>query len=371
MVFTGSMNKFDHYYAVIMAGGGGVRLWPLSRQKTPKQVLKFIGERSLFQLAVDRLSGLFDLEKIYVVTNEQQAPMLMEQAEIIPADHFLIEPQPKNTAPVVALAAAVIGKMDPDATLTMLTADHFINNKNLFQELLVSGYHLAQQGRLVTIGIRPTFPASGYGYIQRGDEIGQVGNISAFKVKRFTEKPDRMTAEKMVSAGDFDWNSGMFIWRCETILEEINQYMPDLGKTMASILPSWGKTSQTKELASDWSRIIPQSVDFGVMEKTKKAVVIPAHSLGWNDVGSWQALFDILPSDEKGNIILRTQHKGMDTENSLVYSENQERLVVTVGVKNMVIVDTHDVLFICPKDDTQNLRQVVTYLKENGLEIYL
>jgi mannose-1-phosphate guanylyltransferase len=365
------MKQIDHYYAVIMAGGGGVRLWPLSRQKRPKQVLKFIGERSLFQLAVDRLSGIFSPDKIYVVTNAEYAPLLKEQTEIVLDDHYLIEPRPKNTAPAVALAAAVIGQKDPNATLTMLTADHYIENTKMFQELLVCGYHLAQQNHLVTLGITPVFPATGYGYIQRGDSVDQYGYLPAYQVKRFCEKPDRPTAEMMLANGDYDWNSGMFIWRSDVIMQEIKRYMPELGDTIARIAPIWGQTHKLGEIAQEWSGINSQSIDIGVMEQTARAIVIPAHSLGWNDIGSWQALFDILPADEKGNIILRTRFKGLDTENSLIYSESQERLVVTVGVKDMVIVDTGDVLFICPRDDTQKLRQVVAYLKEKGFDLYL
>ncbi len=218
----------DHFYAVIMAGGGGTRLWPLSRKETPKQMLQLIGERTMFQLAVDRLEGLFPAERILVVTVAEQAAGLQEQCPEIPAENYLLEPMPRGTASVVGLAAIELIRRDPEATMAILTADHYIEDIPMFQNLLLAASDVAQRGNLVTLGIVPTFPATGYGYVQRGQELGKFRGVAAYHALRFKEKPDIAKAKEMIAGKDHYWNSGMFIWRVDRILEEIRGLMPDL-----------------------------------------------------------------------------------------------------------------------------------------------
>ena len=230
---------YDNYYAVIMAGGGGTRLWPLSRQNRPKQTLILGGERSLFQLAVDRLEGVFPPERILVMTTEDQMPVLREQIPEIPAENYLLESVPRGTAAVVGIAAAVLHKKDPQSVMAVLTADHIIGNLKLFQQILTAAYQVAKEDYLVTLGITPTYPATGYGYIKKGAGIGPFQEIDAFEASEFTEKPGLDEARKMLASGEYAWNSGMFIWKTDAILEEITRQLPALNSRLAHIKEAW------------------------------------------------------------------------------------------------------------------------------------
>ncbi len=361
----------EHYYAVIMAGGGGTRLWPLSRKDRPKQMLQLTGDRTMFQVAVDRLAGVFTPDHILVVTVAEQAALLREQCPEIPGDNYLIEPAPRGTASVVGLAAMALRIRDPQAVMAVLTADHFIENIHGFQQLLHSAAQVAQAGWLVTLGIQPTYPATGYGYIQRGEALKTEETITAFRVLKFKEKPDEETARGFLETGDHDWNSGMFIWRVDRILDEIQTLMPALADTLAKIAAAWNTDQQNAVVQQLWGAIQPQTIDYGIMEKAQKVVVLPAGALGWNDVGSWESLFDVLSADEHGNIILGANHIGIDTRSSLVCADRQKRLIVTIGVNDLVVVDTGDAVLICPRSDSQRVKDVVSQLKQTGRTEYL
>jgi mannose-1-phosphate guanylyltransferase len=355
-----------HFYAVIMAGGGGTRLWPLSRQKRPKQMLRLFDERTLFQTSVERLQGLFPPDHIYVVTVRDQADELHKQTPEIPDENFLIEPMPRGTASVVGLAAVALQQRDPHAVMAVLTADHFIEDEARFRQYLNTALKVAQDGFLVTLGIQPTSPSTGFGYIQRGELLGHYDDLSAFRVLRFTEKPDEQRAEQMLSSGEHSWNSGMFIWRVDRIMEEFEWQMPELVKVLEKIAGDWNTAQQETTLLDLWPQIQPETIDYGIMENADQVAVIPASGLGWNDVGSWDSLFDVLPSDESGNIIMGGAHIGLDTHQSLVYMQEDRRLIVTIGVEDLVLVDTGDVLLVCHKDQAQRVRQVVKKLEEKG-----
>jgi mannose-1-phosphate guanylyltransferase len=358
----------DHFYAVIMAGGGGTRLWPLSRQARPKQLLRIIEERSLFQTSVQRLEGVFPPERIYVVTVEEQAAELQEQSPVIPKDNYLLEPMPRGTASVVGLAAAALRQRDPEAVMAILTSDHFIGNEEGFRKMLIAAHDAAMDGHLVTLGITPTYPATGYGYIQRGKCIASYNGFDACNVLRFKEKPDEEQARQMLQDGDHAWNSGMFVWRVERILAEFVAQMPDLYAGLQEIGRAWGAPQERAVLKNVWSGIKSETIDYGIMEAAKNVVVIMADNLQWNDVGSWDSLFDVLPADKQGNIVVGGQHIGLDTHQSLVYVNQEHRLIVTIGVKDLVVVDTGDVLLVCRKDQAQKVRQVVKKLKDSGQE---
>jgi mannose-1-phosphate guanylyltransferase len=354
----------EHYYAVIMAGGGGTRLWPLSREAHPKQMLRLLGDRSLFQTSVERLEGVFPAERIYVVTVEDQADQLQAQCPGIPAGNYLLEPLPRGTASVVGLAALALKQRDPQATMAVLTADHYIGNEDRFRHLLRAAYEVAQDNYLVTLGIEPTFPATGYGYIQRGDQIGTYRDLGVFQVLRFREKPDESQAERMFRAGHHAWNSGMFVWRVERIMQELSRQMPGLASTLEQIAQAWDSPQRNSVLERLWPGIEVETIDYGIMEAAQRVAVIPAKGLNWSDVGSWDSLFEVLPSDESGNIVMGGHHVGLDTQDSLVYVDQQRRLIVTIGVHDLVVVDTDDVLLICRKDQAQKVRQVVKQLRE-------
>lgn len=361
----------QHYYAVIMAGGGGTRLWPVSRKTNPKQMLTLGGERSLFQLAVDRLSGVFAPQDIFVVTVADQAPKLQKQYPEIPVENYYLEPMGRGTASVVGLAAMALKKKDPDAVMAVLTADHFIENIGEFQKLLKTAYQVARDGYLVTMGIEPIYPATGYGYIQRGDPIGEYLGQTVYRVSRFKEKPDLETARQMLTSGDHDWNSGMFCWRVDRILEEINRQMPDLAGVLAHLDEYWDSEDRQERIQKLWPTLKPLAVDYGIMENARLVAVLSGFSMGWSDVGSWEALFEVLKGDENGNIILGANHLGIDTESTLVLAEAGQRLIATIGLKDMIVIDVPDAVFICPRSDSQKVKQLVDLLKQKGLDSYL
>lgn len=361
----------EHRYAVIMAGGGGTRLWPLSRREKPKQLLPLIGQETLFQSTVRRLEGLFPPERILVVTVEEQAREMKEQAPEIPGENYLIEPAPRGTASVVGLAAMALQKRDPQASMAILPSDHFIRNVDLFHYLLKAAFEVAEDGHLVTLGITPTMPSTAYGYIQQGAGLGGGYKYPVYKVKSFKEKPDEETARHLLRSGDHSWNSGMFIWRADAILAEIQRQMPDLTTALDTIGADWGAPTRLETLGKIWKDLQPETVDYGVMEKAGKVAVLPAGGLGWSDVGSWASLFEVLLPDMSGNIATNAvSHLALETNNTLVYG-GVDRLVVTIGVDDMVIVDTGDAILICKRDQSQKVKDVVEHLKKHQQEKYL
>lgn len=361
----------DNYYAVIMAGGSGTRLWPLSRENKPKQMLKIGSERTFFQIACDRLNGLFPPERILVVTVAEQAVALQKQVPEIPAANYLLEPMPRGTASVVGLAAVILHKRDPQAVMVVLTADHAIENIPYFHELLRVAYKVAQKNMLVTLGIAPTIPSSGYGYIQRGELLDTVDGQPVHRVLRFKEKPSIEAAREMLAGKDHDWNSGMFIWRVEDILEEFSTHMPELAATLNTIQTAWETNAQENAVKDLWPKIKPQSIDYGIMERAQRVVVLPAAGLGWSDVGSWDAVFDMLVPDENGNILLNPKNVCIDSCQNLVLSDGTDRLVTMIGVQEMVIIDTADVLLVCKREEAQKVRDAVQQLKAAGQTLYL
>jgi mannose-1-phosphate guanylyltransferase len=361
----------DHYYAVIMAGGGGTRLWPLSRRARPKQLLRLTDEGSLFQIAVNRLNGMLPLDRIFVVTVAEQACDLEGQCPAIPAENYLIEPMPRGTASVIGLGAVALQHIDPQAVMAVLTADHYIGNVECYHQLLSAAYAAAQDDYLVTLGITPNRPATGYGYIQLGEHLGAYDGLEVYRVERFKEKPDETQARLMLAAGDHAWNSGMFVWKAKNILAEFDRQMPELAAQLKTIAAAWGSPLKEATIAQAWPTIKPQTIDYGVMEGARRVVVVPATGLDWNDVGTWDSLFEVISPNKDGNIVIGGQHIGLDTRGSLVYMNQEHRLIVTIGVEDLVVVDTGDVLLVCRKDQAQKVRQVVSQLKDTDHQSYV
>jgi len=329
-------------------------------------MLSLFDERSLFQTSVERLTGLFNCDQIYVVTVEDQAAELMAQCPDIPAENFLIEPMPRGTASVVGLAAVALQQRDPEAIMAILTSDHYIGNEASFRHTLGVACQVAWDDFLVTLGITPAFPATGYGYIQRGKLIKRYDDLDVYEVVRFREKPDEAQAKKMLEAGDHDWNSGMFVWKVGRILEEFARQMPELSKSLTEIKQAWNTPARKDVIDQAWPGLKNETIDYGIMEGAERVAVIPAADLKWSDVGSWDSLFDVIPTDENGNIVMGGHHYGLDTRNSLVYLNEEHRLIVTIGVSDLVLVDTGDVLLVCPKDQAQKVRNVVNFLKKTN-----
>jgi mannose-1-phosphate guanylyltransferase len=365
------MNDYENFYAVIMAGGGGTRLWPLSTRETPKQMVNLLEEETLFQTSVSRLKGLFSNDHILIVTVAEQAAELQKQAPWIPVENYLIEPFPKGTASVVGYAASYLQLKDPDAVMAILTADHFISNIQEFQALLQASYQAATYGYLVTLGIQPTYPATGFGYIQRGELINEFNGISAFKVKKFKEKPDLEQAHLFLKNGDHDWNSGMFIWKVDSIMHEFENQMPALYAVLEKLKQAWKDDMIDSVLIDEWGKIRAETIDYGIMENAKNVAVLPAARLGWNDVGSWESLFEVKKSDENGNIVIGAQHLSFGTENSLVYSQSLEKLIVTIGIEDTIVIDTEKAILVCARKKAQEVKAVVKYLTEKDLDYYL
>ncbi len=361
----------ENYYAVIMAGGGGTRLWPLSRLSRPKQMLRLGSEQTLFQIAIDRLDGLFPAERILVVTVAEQAAQLQTQAPEIPIENYLLEPLPRGTASVVGLAAVALTKRDPSAVMAVLTADHIIQNVGLFQDLLRAAHSVAEKGNLVTLGIEPTHPSTGYGYIQRGKRLEDSGDRPVYQVEHFKEKPDLAAAKEMLARGDHDWNSGMFVWQTSRIRTEFQRQMPELAKILAVIEDGWDTPHCSEVIQSLWPSIPPQTIDYGIMERAERVALLPAAGLGWNDVGSWDALFEVLPGDENGNRIIDAETIGLNTHESIILSDKQQRLIATIGVRDLIIIDTGDVLLVCSRDQAQKVREIVQQLKKSDKISYL
>lgn len=350
----------EHYYALIMAGGGGTRLWPMSRQDTPKQLLPLVEESSMFKTSVDRLAPLFTPDQIYVVTGRKYLESLRTHAPHIPSQNFIIEPYGKESGPAAALGIAVIQKRDPQATIAILTADHHITKKDEFRNALAAGYQVAQHGYIVTLGISPSYPATGFGYIHQGEMLEKADNFTAYHSLGFTEKPNVVTATSFLASGDYTWNSGMFIWTAAQAMSEFQRQQPDMHAAFIELAPAVDTNEFDARLEEIWEKIGKISLDYAVMEGAEKMAVIPV-DIGWNDVGSWSSMFEVLKLDKFGNAFKGRQPERviLDTKNTLVYSD---KLIVTIGVQDVILIETPDALLLCHKDRTQDVKEVVNHL---------
>jgi mannose-1-phosphate guanylyltransferase len=356
-------------HAVVLAGGGGSRLWPISRRARPKQVLRLSAEKSLFAESIARLTGWLPTEQITVATTPALADLLAEEAPELPRTCFLLEPEPKGTAPVLGLAAVAIRERDPEAVMAVLTSDHAIEHPQRLRALLEAGARLAAEGHIVTLGIPPTGPDTGYGYIRRGEPLMGVPDEQAFAVREFKEKPDAATAERYLAGGDTYWNSGMFLWTPGRLLDEMSRRMPELHRLLTQAEVSGRKAGSG--FAAAWSALRPQTIDYGVMEQAADVVVLHAAGLGWSDVGSWDRVYQLLPKDDALNAVLGAQAVARESAGNLVVGEGRARLIVLDGVKDLVVVDTGDVLLVCRRDQAGRVREIVAELERGGLERYL
>jgi len=314
---------------------------------------------------------LFKHEKILIVTTSDQFDTLHKQTPGIPINNFLIEPNPRGTASVAGLAAAVINARDPDAVMALFPSDHHISNTDLFIIYMKLAFRVAAMGFLVTLGIEPTYPATGYGYIQKGNTIKGEFVFPVFEVEKFKEKPGTQQAEEMLKSQDYSWNSGIFIWQTSKILEEFQIHMPLLSKTLGRIVGSMDTGALEIILQREWEDLEIQTIDYGVMESAQDVAVIPTSGLGWNDIGSWDSLFEVLEMDNEHNIIFNSETIGVDTHDSLVYGAKKKRLVATIGVENLIIIDSGDILLVCKRHQSQQVKEIVRILKEKDQENYL
>jgi mannose-1-phosphate guanylyltransferase len=356
-----SMNLSDaaSIHAVILAGGKGTRFWPKSRARLPKQLLPIVSDRTMVQETVERLAPLIPAERVWVVTGEDHAGELRDQLPDVPAAQIVVEPIGRNTAPAIGLAAALIARADPRATMVVLPADHHIRYGDRFRETLARAIDLASAGTLlVTIGIEPTTPETAYGYIERGEEIAAGKN----RVRRFTEKPDRTLAEEFVRSGRYLWNSGIFVWKVGAIRDALARHLPDVVRGLERFV-----AAGSEEVAAAYRAIPDQSIDYGVLEKADNVAVVPG-DFGWDDIGSWTALLRLGPADADGNVV-RGRVLALSSRGNLAASD--KRLIALIGVEGLVVIDTEDAVLVCSADRVQDVKQIVDELHRRGWKEHL
>ncbi len=350
---------------LIMAGGSGTRFWPKSRERHPKQLLPIIGEGTMLQNTVRRLQPLVAAENIFVISNSVQYPGIVEQLPMLPVENIIVEPRPKNTAACIGLGAAILQQRATDEVMIVLPADHLIGDDEVFREtLLNAGKIAAEKDVLITIGIQPSYPATGYGYIQYSEERIVVGSATAYRVKTFAEKPNLETAQRFLDSGDFLWNSGIFVWRLPVIMAQLEEHMPHLHDGLREISQYLGKPEQNQIIDRVYQQIKSISIDYGVMEKAQNVVVLRGQ-FRWNDLGSWDEVYKLLPKDQDYNATGNLPHLMLDSSGCLV--DVPGKTVAAVGMRDMIIVETEDALLICPRNRAQDVKDVVELIKRRKL----
>ncbi len=357
-------------YIVLMAGGSGTRFWPRSRSNNPKQLLKLVGDRSMLQMTYDRVKDLTPAEKILVITNDDLMRAVMRQLPEIPERNIIAEPFGRNTAPCIGLAAAIIQKRnEQDEPMVVLPADHLIRDMKHFHKTIKTAAEYASTNDcLITIGITPTYPETGYGYIQRGGKIASKSGKELYKVKTFAEKPNLDTARRFLKSGDFLWNSGMFIWSTELIMKQFALLQPDMYQGFQAIREAVDTPRFEAVVQDVYAKIKSISVDYAIMEAAESVCVLES-DFSWNDVGSWEAVYNISEKDKNGNAVVARDNCLVDAGNNYFYV--QDKLVAAVGVENLVVVETEDALLICKKDESQRVKEIVENLKRKKKYQYL
>jgi mannose-1-phosphate guanylyltransferase len=350
-----------HLWAIVPAGGSGTRLWPLSRTARPKFLLPLLGERSLLQQTVDRISSIVPPERTLVVCGPAHATPVARQLPGLPEGNVLVEPSPRGSGPAIALATAVIFRRDPAAIVGSFAADHEVSNLPAFDAALRTAFQSARDGWLVTIGLDATRPETGFGYIERSDDIISCSKDGvAYRAARFVEKPSPETAAEYVASGRFLWNASMFAWQAQALLDEVARLQPELHAGVSRIAAVWGSPEQDQIAAEAWADLSESTIDQGILEHAERIAVVPA-DFGWSDVGDWNNLGELIERDDSGNSV-RGDVVQSQTRNCVVWSETG-RLVALVGLENIAVVDTEDALLVVDRSDAQEVRRIVEQLK--------
>ncbi len=364
-------------HAVIMAGGSGTRFWPASTATRPKQLLPLAGERTMIQATVDRLGELVPPDRVLVVTNERLVEAIQKQLPDLPPRAIIGEPAKRDTAPCIGLAAIQLQQIDNDATMAVMPADHVISPDAKFQAAIRLAEVLVAESpqRIVTFGIKPTYPAEIFGYVERVSRPARKGNsdrspdLSHYPVNSFREKPDRATAEKYVASGNYYWNSGIFVWKAAHIMNELSAHEPEMFAHLKKIADAAGTDAYGDVLRSEFPAITGKSIDYAVMERADDVVVIEA-TFDWDDVGSWRSLARLRGTDDAGNTIAAKQHVGIRTSGSII-SADPNHLIATIGVKDLIVVQVDNVTLVANKNDEEAVREIVQELRDRGMEAFL
>lgn len=355
-------------HAVIMAGGSGKRFWPMSRRRTPKQLLTLVGRKTLVQETVERLGGLVPPDRTYVVTNEAHVDVLRHHLPDLPEKNVVGEPVGRDTAACIAVSAAMVSASDPDAVILTLPADHMIRPKQTFQDTVRAAAEVARESdALVVFGVKPRTPSTGYGYIRAGEKLAEIRRIPVFRVKQFREKPDAATARQYLESGDYYWNSGNFVWRASAILAQVEKHLPETYRGAMAIREALGTKDEEATMAREYEKLPRISIDYAVMEKADDVRMIEA-PYEWDDVGSWGSLENVFTRNKHGSVIIG-KHCGIDTTNCIVLGD--EHLVATIGVTDLIIVQTRDATLICHKDRAEDVRKLADQLEKEGFDAYL
>lgn len=354
-----------HLNAVILAGGSGTRLWPLSTPSFPKQFLPLPSGRSMIQETLDRIAPMISPERAWVVTGRNMVDLVHEHLPELPAEHILGEPMGRSTSPAIGWVASAIARQDPQAVMASFHADHVISNVQALNQSLKLAYELAEQGYLVTLGIKPTAPETGYGYIRFDGTISEGYGHQAHRAERFVEKPNLETAQEYLADGRYVWNSGMFIWKVETILAEFRQHLPEMAEKLEEIAAAIGTPHEREVLDALWPTLESIAIDYGILEKTTNLIVIPV-DMGWNDVGNWEQYGALFPADGK-NVGSVGAHTSLGSQNTFVYN-NTPRHVYTIGMDDVVVVEMEDVTVVCHKNHVHRVKELAEEQKKKLAE---
>jgi len=357
-------------YAVIMAGGQGTRLWPLSRVKKPKQLQALASEKTMIRETFERLLPKYKPEDIFVSTTLAFVEDIKKALPELSKENFLVEPFLMGTAAACGLVSKILNLRDENSSVIFLPSDQLINNKAEFIEVLDFAEQLITKhpDHVLTIGINPTRPDVGLGYIQMNEQLESEKDLKAFTIKRFVEKPDLKTAQKYLASWEYLWNAGIFIWKTKTILDLFQKNLPKTYNALEKIGKSIGKENEKKVLETEYAKVEVTTIDYGIMEKTKKILVIPA-DFGWSDVGSWGTLLEVLSKAHGTDVITRGHHIGVDNANCLILGG--EKLIATVGLKDIVVIDTPDAILICNSKESHKVKDLLNKFKEEGKHLYL